>query len=289
MAQTLDKVYIEEYRQIVHHLTQQKENRLRRFVTEVSSGGYRYNFDRLGAVELSQKTGRRQDTPYTDEQFSRRVAIPQVLDNALSLESEDEAMMIINPRSEYAKAQAAAVNRAYDDIIIKAALGTALDGDGNVHPLPASQTIGDGSNPISFQMVADALALFLEKDVAPDEQKIMVIGPKQVSALLRDEKAISADYVSRQYLMNLSASGIVDNWMGFTWVMSTRLLAPAAGELNCFAFTPSAIGLEVVEDLFVRIGEVPSKSYMWQSYVKITAGAVRIDEDLVVKLHVADN
>lgn len=288
MAQTLDKVYIEEYRQIVHHLAQQKESRLRNFVTEVSSGGYKYNFDRLGSVEMVNKTGRRVDTVYTDEDFSRRVAIPQTFTNTLTLESEDEAMMIINPRSEYAKAQAMAVNRAYDDIIIKAAHGAALDGDGNSIPFPASQSVGDGTAPISFDMVAQVQALFMRNDIMPDEPKVMVVGPNQVKALWNDEKALSADYVSREALQKLNATGIVENWFGFTWVVSNRLLSPATGELNCMAFTRAGIGLEVVQDLLVRIGEDPSKSYMWQTFVQITAGAVRVAEEEVVKLHVLD-
>jgi hypothetical protein len=48
--------------------------------------------------------------------------------------------------------------------------------------------------------------------------------------------------------------GFVKRWMGFSWIVSNRLLAPLAGQLDCIAMTRKALGLLVTEDLFVRVG-----------------------------------
>ena len=288
MAITIDKVFIEEYRNLVLHTVQQKKNLLRNFVTVVKSSGEAYNFERLGPVEMGQKTGRRVDTPYTDDDWSRRVAIPKTYFNTMTVEHEDKVQMLVDPLSNYHKAQGMAVARAYDDILIKAAIDPALDGDGNSIPFPSSQLVGDGSAPISFDLVAQVQTIFMKNHIMPDVPKVMVVGPNQIRQLWNDEKAISADYVRREALTKLSSTGLVENWMGFTWIVSNRLTAPATGELNCFAFTKEAIGLAINEELLVRISENPAKSYMWQTFVQFTAGAVRIEDEQVVKLHVLD-
>lgn len=64
MAITIDSAFIENYSNLVRHLAQQGETRLRPGVTEVQSSGKAYNFERLGASEAIEKTGRRQDTAY---------------------------------------------------------------------------------------------------------------------------------------------------------------------------------------------------------------------------------
>jgi DNA-binding GntR family transcriptional regulator len=100
-------------------------------------------------------------------------------------------------------------------------------------------------------------------------------------------QATSADYVQVKALQQLSATGIVVGWMGFTWIVSNRLLHPNVNETSCLAMTTSALGLAVNENMLIRIGEDPSKSYMNQVYAQFTAGAVRIEDEQIVHFYLA--
>lgn len=291
MAITIDNAFINEYRNLVIHLAQQSKVLVRPHITEVSSSGETYSWDRLGSTDALEKTTRRATTPYIDDDWSRRLAVPRTFNHTLTFEHEDKVQMIIDPQGPYARNQAMAMARQYDDLIIAAATGTALDGDGaTAHAFPAGQLVGAVTTPpeIDFDLVAQVQEKFLENEISLDVPKVMIVGPKQVRKLMSLTQATSADYVQTKALQELSATGIVPNWMGFTWIVSNRLLAPATDQISCLAFTRDAIGLAVNQSMMVRIGEDPGKSYMNQVYSQFTAGAVRIEDEQIVHLRIAD-
>lgn len=289
MAITIDSAFIEEYEDNVRQLAQQSDVRLRPHSYEVSSGGKAYNFERLGPTEAVEKTGRRQTTTPIDDDWSRRVATPRTFNHTMTIEHEDKVQMLVDPESTYAISQGNAMGRAYDKIIIEAASGTALDGGGTPVALPAAQIIGDGTTPISFDMLTAAQEQYMKNEIMPDEMKCIAVGPTQVRKLMQLTEQTSSDYVQRQALQQLSSTGVVPNWMGFTWVVSNLLEAPAAGQLYCVSFTRRGIGLAVNQDTFTRITENPEKQYMIQVFSQWTAGAVRTEDEHVVILHVADS
>lgn len=288
MAITINKAFVKQYRDLVIFLAQQKDNRLRKFVTEVSLRGEAYNFDRLDKVDAVEKVGRRVATAYVDDTWSRRVATPKTFNMTMSVEHEDKVQMLINPDSAYAEAQAMAMRRAYDDQIILAATGTALDGDGVAQAYDPTQKIGDGTAELDFDIVAQVQEKFLSHDIDMDVPKVMVVGPPQIRALLKLTQQTSSDYVRVKALETLSSWGIVPNWMGFTWILSNRLLHSSAGITSCLSFTKRALGLAVNQDVFVRIGENPSMSYMIQVFCQYTAGAIRIEDEHMVHVEVKD-
>lgn len=291
MAPSIDNAFIQEYKDLVIHLAQQGDNRLRQYVTEVDSGGETYYFDRLAATDALTKTGRRQASSayYVDDVWDRRACSPITKVHLMTLEHEDKVQMLIDPENAYAENQAMAMRRAYDDLIIAAATGDATDGDGNPVTFPAGQTIGNGTAAIDFDYVAQVQETFLANEIGMDVPKVMVVGPTQVRQLLQLAVVTSADYVTREALQKLSQWGIVPNWMGFTWIVSNRLLAPAAGQLSCLAFTKRALGLVVNMDMMVRIGENPDALYMIQVFAQFTANAVRVEDEHIVELHVLDS
>jgi len=129
---------------------------------------------------------------------------------------------------------------------------------------------------------------FMQNDIDPSIAKVAVVGPTQVRKLMQLTEQTSSDYVQAQALQTLNQAGIVPNWMGFTWVLSTRLLAPAAGELSCLFMTKRALGLHVAKDIGARIAEDPSNSFAWRIYCNLVMGAVRVEDEHIVELHVAD-
>lgn len=288
MAITIDKAFINEYSDMVRQIAQQGDTKLRDKVYEVSSSGESYMFERLGPTEAVEKTGRRQTTTPIDDIWSRRVAQPKTFNHTMTLEHEDKVQMLVDPQSNYAESQGMAMRRAIDDLIIAAATGTALDGDGGSNALPAAQVVGDGTSNITFDLVTKVQRQFMRNEIMPDEAKCFVVSPTQVMQLMQLTQNTSADYVNREALQRLNSTGIALNWMGFDWIVSNRLNAPAANQLDCFAFTKRAIGLAVNQDTFTRITENPEKQYMIQVFSQWTAGAVRTEDEHIVKLHVAD-
>lgn len=285
MAITIDSAFIEEYEDNVRHLAQQIGTRLRPYVYEVSSGGEAYNFERLGPSDAQEKIGRRVATAYIDDDWSRRVATPKTFNHTMTVEHEDKVQMLVNPESNYAYNQAQAMNREIDSLIIQACSGDALDGDGVPVPIPASQIIGDGLAPISFDLITASQEQFMTDEIMPDEEKCMVVGPTQVRKLMQLTEQTSSDYVQAQALQRY---GIVPNWLGYKWIVSNLLEAPAAGELYCIAFTRRGPALAVNQNTFTRIGENPSFSYMWQVFSQWTMGATRVEDEHVQLIHVAD-
>lgn len=284
----IDNVYIETFEENVRHLAQQMNTKLRATVTEKGTNGAQHNWERLDSSDPTDKTTSAPATPNTDLPWSRRVSVAGTKHSGSVVDNEDIVQMLVEPKSNIAKNLAMGMNRAYDDILLAAAGAASLNGDGSTTALPAGQIVGNGTGAINFDLVTQVQETFMANDIDPSMPKIMVVGPTQVRKLMQLTEQTSGDYVSREALQNLNASGIAPNWMGFTWILSTRLNVPSVGELDCFAWCPDGIGLQVNEDITIQVAQDPSASFAWRIYCRLTAGAVRIDDKKVVKLHVAD-
>lgn len=275
---TVSQVYVQTYERIVRHLAQQQESRLRPFVSERGTGGVNHNWERLQKVDASQKTTRNQDTPIANAGWSRRVSLAKTYDVGDLTEPEDIVQMIVDPNSNLAYGQGMAMRRSFDDEIIARATGTALDGDGGSNALPAGQIVGDYTTKISLDIVTQVAEKFMDNDIDPSEPKVFVVSPNQQRTLLQIAEATNNDYAYKAL-----QDGIVRNWMGFTWIVSTRLLHPVAGQTTCFAMTKRAMGLQVNKDIWAEIAKDPSKSFAWRVYCAATFGAVRVEDEHLVQ------
>ncbi len=292
MVNTVDNVFVATFESILRHLAQQMPSRLRAKITERGVNSEEHNWERLGPREAQVKTTRLQPTPVQDWPWSRRVSVPTTYDTGDSTEQEDIVQMIIDPNSNLAQSQGYAMRRAFDDEIIAAATGTALDGLGVANPFPDAQkvfgvTVDVYDTSLNFDLVTQTTERFLDNDIDPDEPKCIVIGPVQARKLLQLTEATSGDYV---YVKALAEMGYIDNWMGYQWIVSTRLNHPTAPgvDIDCFAITKKAIGLMVDRDITSRIAEDPSISFAWRIYSFMTIGAVRVEDEHIVNLQLAD-
>lgn len=282
MAITIDKVYIQTFERNVRHLAQQADTRLRRFVTEKATDGQKHNWERLGSGEASLKASARVATPTSDLPWSRRVSLAQTYHMGETVEQEDVVQMLVDPNSNVSMAIANGMKRKIDDILIAAATGTALNGDGSTSAFPAGQLVGDGTAPISIDNILEVQEKFYKNDIDPDESKVMVISPTVQRKLMSLMEVTSGDYQNSKAL----ATGMLPNWMGFDWVVSNRLLVPAAGQISCLAFTKRALGFQVNKDVTAKVAEDPSLSFAWRIYAHMTMGAVRTEDEHIVHLKV---
>ena len=296
-APDLDQAYIDTFEQNVVHLAQQYTTKLRGTVQERGVNGNSHSWETLDAMDVDYDGGGGTnvkgpgliETPNNITPYARRISMAETIHNGTMVNNEDIVQMLIEPKSTATRALAMGMNRAIDDVIITAATGTALDGDGVANPLPAESIVGDGTASISFDFITEVQERFMQADIDPAQPKVAVIGPTQVRKLLQLTEQTSADYVSRQALQQLNASGIVMNWMGFTWIMSTRLNAPDVGELDCLFYTPDALGLQINEDITLQVAQDPSASFDWRLYSRMTIGCVRVQDEKFIRGHLLDS
>jgi hypothetical protein len=288
MSATVDQVYVNTYETYVRHLAQQGVTRLLPWcmVKNVHSQGH--NWDRIASTTASLKAGAKTATPDDDTVWSRRQSIPVTYHTGDTSEQDDIVQMIIDPNNAYAKAQGMAMRRAHDDEIISAATGTSREEDGTPIAFPAAQDVGDSTTSITYDLVTEITQKFMDNDIDPDEPKAMVISPVQARKLLQLTEATSGDYNA---VRPLTSKGYIESWMGYTWIVSTRLGqgSGGAGTKYCFALTKQAIGFQMNKDIWARITEDPTISYAWRIYCASTFGAIRVEDEHLVRIDLLDS
>ena len=283
MANTIPNVYIQTFEKNVRFLAQQKGSKLRPYV-QMRGGdlGEKHNWERVGTIEATTKTGRGVQSPILDTPFSRRVATPVTKHAGDLVEPEDVVQMLVDPASSITTAMGYAMGRAVDDLIIAAATGTALDGQGNANAIPAAQ-LNPGTlqnTAISLSAVSQVQKLFLSNNIDPEVKKVAVVSPGQMENLLQIDKATSMFFVNQKAL---AEEGIIKNWMGFDWIVSNRLLQYNSGaSTRCLFFSENALGFMMNKDIWTRAEENPDKSFAWQIYSAFTGGAVRVEDEHMV-------
>lgn len=285
MAINISNVYVESFENNVRHLAQQSMARARMCVTERPTSSESHNWERMGANQASLKTGPRQATPTNDSNWSRRVSSVATYDIGDTSEQEDPIQMLVDPNSNIVRSVGMAMRRQIDDVIFAAATGNATIGDGTTVAFPATQLVGDGTGVFTFDGVTEVYEVFMNRDIDPDEMKYMIVGPTQLRKMQQLIEYTSSDYMN---VKTLASRGYVENWMGFHWIVSTRLLAPGAGEISCLAMTKQALGLQMNRDITTRVAEDPSISFAWRIYAYMTLGAVRVEDEHIVHWRLRD-
>lgn len=295
MGATIEDVFIQTYERNVRHLAQQSVTRLDPYVMVKRTQSEAHNWELMEHNDASLKStrsnwtgnNRSKITPDDDTQWKRRKSMPDVYNIGDVTEHSDIAQMLVDPNSNYARAHAAAMRRAKDDVIIEAAVGVSKDGDGANIAFPTSQAIGATGSAVamSFDLVTEVSEKFMENDIDPDEGKVFVIGPKQARKLLQLTEATSGDYNA---VRPLTSKGYIESWMGYTWVVSTRLQSPAADERYIFAMTRKAIGMQINKDIWVRVAEDPGISFAYRIYSEMHLGAIRVEDKHLVRCAVTE-
>jgi len=289
MAKSIDQAYINTYESNLRHLAQQSTTRLRPFVQNVYEESEAHNWETLAAFgdgDIRTKTGGLSDTPDNDEVWAKRRTNLATFDTGNSVQLEDPIQMLVDPNSNITRAQAMLMARKIDDVIIDGAFKDApIKGAGTPVAFPAGQVVGDGTTSISFDLITEVTEKFLENDIDPAEPKVWIIGPKQARKLLQLTEATSSDYT---LVRPLQDKGIIEHWMGYKWIVSTRLQAPAAGEIDSIVMTERALGLQVGCDIKTQVAQDPSKSFAWRIYSHMSMDCVRVEDQQIVRAHLLD-
>ena len=122
----------------------------------------------------------------------------------------------------------------------------------------------------------------MDQDIDPSIPKCAVVGPTQIRKLMQLTENTSSDYVRLQQLQQY---GMAPGWLGFDWISSTRLLHPTAPgtDIDCLFFTKRAIGMNIPKNITARVQEDPSISFAWRIYCFTVMGAVRVEDEQIVR------
>ena len=285
MSTQVTTAFVQQYSANVQMLSQQMGSRLRDAVRIENVVGKNAFIDQIGVATAQARTTRHADTPQIDTPHSRRRLTLADYEYADLIDDQDKIRMLIDPTSSYAKAAAAAMGRAMDDVVIAAALGTAATGETGSGSATITNSIANGNTNLTLAKLREAKYMLDSGDVDPSIQRYIAVGPSQIQALLADTTVTSSDFNTIKALVQ----GELDTFMGFKFIMTNRLSTEDDGAeadqiRNCFAWAEDGITLGLGKDVSARIDERADKSYATQVYYCMTLGAVRMEEAKVVQI-----
>jgi len=284
MADTQNQIYAQAYSQNIMQLAQQKYSKLYNTVyMKPNVRGKTFFQDQIGQWQMETKGGRNTVTPNNDPVLSRRMGLMVDYHDNRLLDRGDELKSISDPRSAYTIAAAQSLGRRIDDSIIAAAIGTSYSGEtgstsvtnGNVQIVTASA--------LTFAEIRTIKATLDTADVEM-EDRYMVVDPASLDSLLAVEQATSSDYNVVKALVR----GEIDTWLGFKWIMSTRISEATAvlgSTVEGIAYQKYGLCMALADAPLVRTDERKDLSYSWQVYYELNIGVTRLEEDRVVYMY----
>jgi len=286
MSSQITTSFVEQYSSNVQLLSQQMGSKLRSSVDEESVVGKNAFFEQIDSTAAVLRTSRHGDTSQIDTPHSRRRVSLASYEWGDLIDDSDKIRMLVDPTSAYARNAAAAMNRAMDDVIITAMNASASTGVAGATStaLPSSQktATSDQSDGLTIAKLLSAKKILDENDIDPSRKRFIVCGPQQISDLLGTTSVTSADFNTVRAL----STGEVNSFLGFEFIMSTRLNKDATNTTDrlVFAYTEDAIKLAIGKDIKANISERADKSYSTQVYYCMDLGAVRMEEKAVVQI-----
>jgi hypothetical protein len=285
MSTQVTTAFVQQYSANVQMLSQQMGSRLRDAVRVENVVGKNAFIDQIGSATAALRTSRHADTPQMDTPHDRRRLSLADYEYADLVDDQDKVRMLIDPTSSYARAAAAAMGRAMDDVIITAATGTANTGEtgsGSATLDATANSVGSSSSNdgLTLSKLREAKRKMDLNDVDPSIPRYIAVGPKQIEDLLGDTTVTSSDFNTVKALVQ----GELDTFMGFRFIMSNRLSVDSNDIRTCFAWAEDGLTLGVGKDISARIDERADKGYATQVYYCMSIGAVRMEEDKVVQI-----
>jgi len=267
-------------------IAQQLRTRLRdRVMVDANWNGSKKFYNQYGKNTMTEILSRYQETPISSVDHRRRMVTPRYWVVNDLLDPVDALAMCGDPLSAYSQANVAAANRQQDQTIIDAISGAAYsDETGSTsNTIAAAQKVTAGGTGLSLVKLT-AASKALNKAEVPSEDRTLVLNSEALDDVLNTTGITSVDYNSVKALM----SGEIDQFMGFTWVRSELLPTDSSSSRLLYAFQKSGVQLAIQKEPTGRLTERPDKNYGWQAYISMCMGAVRLEEEKVIQIAIAE-
>jgi hypothetical protein len=281
--QQIPEHYVTEFSTNWMHLVQQKQSRLKEYVTLDTVNGKEKTYNQINEIAMREITSRAGKTTEQDLPLAKRWIREKGYDSVNLFDEFDERLLgsIVLPSSQIVQSHGMAYKRTCDQVIIDALGGSAISGaDGTtLTALPASQKIAIGGTGLTLGKIIAAKSLFGKNDVDEEEELIMVYTQSQLDDLLNNVNEVkSSDFNNVRALVD----GTITKFMGFTWVRSQRL-PKVSTTRRIFAYAKSGLvlsdaGHKVMMDIR------PDCNHALQVRSVARLGAVRLEEKKVVEI-----
>ena len=307
---SINVAMVKQYSANVQHMLQQRGSRLRNAVQlETGKIGEEVFFDRVDETAAQKVTSRHADSPLMDVPHERRRVSPVDYDWGKLVDNPDRLRLIMDPTSAYVESAAMAMGRAIDEEIISAAFGNSYLSTTSSTTMTGTAFGSEGGTDIyregaysSGAWVAGdntgtAVGLTVDKlirarkvlaaneadeyDMGGRPQMFIACSSAGIESLLLENKVQSADY----NVIKALVAGEVDSFMGFQFIRTEKVTVTSNVE-EAIAFTRSALGLCIWEDIVARVTERPDKRYSQYIYYRMTIGATRLDGKKMVRLYI---
>jgi Phage capsid protein len=307
MSYTVQQHHVLQFTRNVEHLLQQMGGKLPGYVSRGSyTGKSAAVVDQVGTIGVTRNRARHADTPHVSVPGDRRWVNPTTITTSTLIDQIDDARMLIDLRSPYAKAITEALGRADDDEIGAAFFGTSAigeQGQGTV-AFPAAQIVGvnvGGTNSgmnVPKLRAAKRLLMASGLDLAREKAYIAITATEHDN-LLGELQVTSLDYNVKPTLVE----GRVSEFMGFSFIhvewqgtntdgsaaypIALPTIAPgglASTTRNIPVWVESGMHYGQWNGLELRIDPRPDKNYNTQLWAEQMVGATRTQEKKVVQI-----
>ena len=284
MSSQITTAFVQQYSSNVQLLSQQKGSLFRNAVRVESQVGKNAFYDQVGSATAQKRLSRHADTPQIDTPHARRRVSLVDYEYADLIDDQDKVRTLIDPTSPYSQATAFAMGRAIDDEIISAAFGTAYTGEtgSTSTTFPSGQQVGVGSPAagLTIAKLVEAKQLLDEANVDTTLPRYVAVAPEQLADLLNITTVTSSDYNTVKALVQ----GEIDTFLGFKFIVSTRLSSETGTNRRVIAWAEDGLLLSIGKDITAKIDERADKGYATQVYYAMSIGATRMEEEKVVEI-----
>ena len=298
MSVNIQTYFVQQYARNIVLLAQQMRSRLRMAVTEGRYVGKAGSpVEQIGKVAMQPVISRFAPMGRVDPPTDRRWVYPNDFDLPQLMDSFDDLRVLVDPKSKQVEIAVAAAQRQYDDLIISGLLGTAKTGETgqNSITIPTTQIVsvaqGAGSaTGFTLAKLRKAIAILRGNEAIPDNNAATdvycALNAAGLDGLLAEYQVTSTDFNGGAPVLR---DGYIDRFLGVQFIHTER---PPVGT-DDLAGTSTKVPLWQKEGAHLGIwGDISTnisqrhdlQGEPWQAYVKMTAGATRLEEVRVVQI-----
>lgn len=318
MSQDLLYTYRTGFDRAVRRTTEVVGGKLRQYVNLATGDLFRKDgvYQRTSGGGLpNKKTTRFANSPASEDDYSRRRVSRSDFDDGQFMDWSDVARIGTDLKANKLISMTNKFKRNEDILIQQAALGSAQGGDngetatafdtGNIIPVGTGST---GSTGMNYAKFLATIELFGDNNVDIETNRpTFVFSWKQWANMMADDKFINLDYSQARRIDSQTLS--IKDYMGCDFVITNILpfvntattgFNVADTDINttlgswtdtdttdvraCFAFCKDSVLLEINPDVQTEIEKRGDKGFNWYAYMKMSLGAVRMEEEKVIVL-----
>jgi hypothetical protein len=293
MSLNIPDHYVISFSSNIMLLLQIKGSKLRDKVTEGKYVGKQASpVDQMGSVEMQDVTGRFNPMGRVDATVDRRWVFPSDSDLPQLIDTFDKLRLLTDPESMYTQNAVFAAGRKIDRVIIDAFTGTAKTGEQGATSTSFDSdneidvAIGGSNSRLNVQKMLDVKEVMGRQFVDFDmEQVYLGLTARDEANLLTEMQVISSDFNGMD--KPVMKDGKVNRFLGIEMVHCELIESAAAGtnEVDVPVWCKSGMHLGIWNDITTSISKRNDlQGEPYQSYVYLTCGATRIEENKVYNI-----